>query len=86
MLHLNLIHHACLEKVHRNSAEKNKQKQNEKNKNIQLKLTYIILTINFTLDVCTFLLPPCTQFFTLHLDKKLRLLGASLNHRAVTFH
>jgi len=40
MLHLNLIHHACLEKVHRNLT-----------KNVQLKLTYIILTINFTFNV-----------------------------------
>lgn len=60
MLHLNLIHHACLEKVHRNLT-----------KDVQLKLTYIILTINFTFNV-PFSCLHARNFFTLHLDKKIK--------------
>lgn len=67
MLHFNLIHHACLEKVHRNLT-----------KDVQLKLTYITLTIDFTLNVPFSCLHARFFLLTLHIDKKkLRLLGAS---------
>lgn len=75
MLHLKPNHHACLEKVHRKLT-----------KNIQLKLTYIILTITLLLMYLSLAsMHPIFFFLTLHLDKKLRLSGASLNHNAVFF-